>query len=168
MARKSLKQQERHRLHEVVDHIVDGPDPTGVDDWVRQTFVGVGLVIRSAHLALNYETGRVVSGSDRPRGDFPNNLSWEGAAIRIGPDQAAEWVAAGQAALDQTLLSVETQQRALAALLRPIASIALHPWLHDLADGLDALSFGEVQPITARSTRGLAGMGKAELRGDCG
>jgi len=55
---------------------------------------------------------------------------------------------------------VETQQRALAALFRPIASIALHAWLHDLADGLDALSFGEVQPIVTRSARGLAAKGK--------
>jgi hypothetical protein len=160
MARKSLKQEERQRLHEVVDHIVDGPDHNDVDGWVRQTLVGIGLVIRSAHQALHFEIGRVVSGGDRPRGDFPSNLSWEGSAIRVRPDQAAEWVAAGQAALDQTLPSVEAQQRALAALLRPIASIALHPWLHDLADGLDALSYGEARPITSRSARGLAGIGK--------
>ena len=120
MASKSLKQRERHRLRDVVDQIVDGPDHNDVDRRVRQTLVGIGLVIRSAHLALHYEIGRVVSGGDRPRGDFPNNLSWEGSAIRVGPDQAAEWVAAGQAALDQTLPPV--QQRALAALLRPIAS----------------------------------------------
>jgi hypothetical protein len=160
MARKSLKQEERHRLYEAMDHIVDGPGTNDVDGWVRQTLVGIGLVIRSAHLALHYEIGRVVSGRDRPHGYFPNNLSWEGSAIRVGPDQAAEWVAAGQAALDQTLPSVETQQRALAALFRPIASIALHAWLHDLADGLDALSFGEVQPIMTRSARGLAAKGK--------
>src|SRR5262249_29147629 len=48
----------------------------------------------------------------------------------------------------------------LAALFRPIASIALYAWLHDLADGLGALSFGEVQPIMTRSAKGLAAKGK--------
>jgi hypothetical protein len=160
MARKSLKQKVRHRLYKAVDHIVGGPDSDDVDSWVRQTLVAIGLVVSAAHVALHYEIGRVVSGTDRPRGEFPSNLSWVGAAIRVDPDRAAEWVAAGGTALDETLPSVETQQRALAAVLRPIATIALHPWLHDLADGLDALSFGEVQPIMARSARGLAGKGK--------
>jgi hypothetical protein len=74
--------------------------------------------------------------------------------------QAAEWISAGEAALGETLPPVETQQRALAALLRPIAGIAQQPWLRDLADGLDALSFGEVQPLIDPSARGLAGIGK--------
>ena len=157
MAKKSLKQEESHRLYAAVDHILDGPHGNDVDAWVRQTLVAIGLVIRAAHLALDYEIGRVISGTDRPRGDFPNNRSWVGAAISVDHDQAAEWIAAGEAALGETLPPVETQQRALAALFRPIASIALHAWLHDLADGLDALSFGEVQPIMTRSARGLAG-----------
>jgi hypothetical protein len=83
-----------------------------------------------------------------------------GAAISVDHDQAAAWIDAGEAALGETPPSVETQQRALAAVLRPIARIALHPWLHDLADGLDALSFGEVQPTMDPSARGLAGIGK--------
>ena len=154
------REEERRRLYEVVDAILDDPDPKDPDRWVRQTLVGIGLVIRAAHLAFHYEIGRVISGADRPRGDFPSNASWVGAAIRVDLDQVAKWIAAGEAALDERLPSVETEQRALAAVLRPIAAIALHAWLHDLADGLDALSFGEVQPIMARSARGLAGMRK--------
>jgi hypothetical protein len=161
VARKSPKREERHSLYEAVDHILGGPDVSDWDGWVRQTLVAIGLVIRAAHPALHYEIGRVVRGTDRPRGDFPtSNRSWVGAAIRVDLAQADEWIATGEAALSETPPSVETQQRALAALLRPIAWVALHPWLRDLADGLGALSFGEVPPIMAPSSSGLLAIGK--------
>jgi hypothetical protein len=49
--------------------------PQHVDAWVRQTLVAIGLVFRAAHLALHYEIGRVISGTDRPHGNFPSNRS---------------------------------------------------------------------------------------------
>ena len=76
------------------------------------------------------------------------------------PHQVAAWIAAGEAALGETPPPAEKLQCALAALLRPMASISLYVWLRDLANGLDALSFGEVLPIMTPSDRGLTGKGK--------
>src|SRR5215831_3611323 len=130
--------EERRRLHKAVDAIVEGANPNDVDSWVRETLVGIALVIRAAHPALDYETGRVISGIDRPHGFFPLNLSWEGAAIHVDTQTADKWIAEGDAALDKRPKPAEVQ-RVLAALLRPIASISLNPWLMDLAKALDAL-----------------------------
>jgi len=83
------RNEERRKLHDAVDNILDGPDPNAMDRWVRETLVGIGLLIRVAHAAIDYETGRVISGTDRPHGFFPLNLSWEGAAIDVDPQRAA-------------------------------------------------------------------------------
>jgi hypothetical protein len=151
------REEERHRLHDAVDNILDGPDPNDMDRWVRETLVGIGLLIRAAHPALHYEIGRVISGTDRPHGSFPCNLSWEDAAISVDAQLADEWIAAGKAALGETPPPHKVQQRALAALLRPIASIALHAWLMDLASALDALPLGDVHRIVTRSSTKLHG-----------
>ena len=152
--------EQRKRLHEAVDRILDGPDDGDPDLWVRQVLVDIGFVIGAAAPALDYEVGRIISGVDRRRGDFPFNLSWQSAEIGAGPQQYSAWVAAGAVARGDPP-SLETQQRALAALLRPIASISCHTWLHELADSLEALSFGEVRPPLKPSGRGLWAVGKA-------
>src|SRR5262245_27197226 len=133
------REDERRRLHVAVDKIVDGPDPKDPDRWVRERLVGVGLAIRAAELSFDYEIGRVIEGTDRPRGIFPPNASWEGAEILVDAQQADEWIATGRAATSETPPPPATQQRALAALLYPIASISLQPWLSDLVKALDAL-----------------------------
>jgi hypothetical protein len=58
-------------------------------------------------------------------------------------------------------LPPETQQRALAAVLRPIARISHHSWLDDLVLALDALRFGEVHPIVTPSPSRLHGYKQA-------
>jgi hypothetical protein len=151
------RKEERRRLHAAVDSIVNGPDRNDMDAWVRETLVGIGLLIRAAHPALDYEIGRVISGTDRPHGSFPVNRSWEGAAIRVDAQLADEWIAVGEAALGEAPPPGELQQRALAALLRPIASISLYGWLSDLANALDALPLGDVHRIVARSPTKLHG-----------
>lgn len=153
------RSEERKRLHEAVDRILDGHGDGDPDLWVRQVLVDVGLVVRGAAPALDYEVGRIISGVDRPRGEFPGNLSWQGAGIRVSFEQASAWIATGRAARAD-LPSSEIQQQALAALLRPIASISLHSWLFHLAKALDALRFGEVRPPLERSNRGLWGIGE--------
>ena len=142
------REDERRRLHNTVDSILDGANPNDVDGWVRETLVGIGLLIRAAQDALYYETGRVISGADRPHGYFPlasweGALSWEGAAIDVDPQRTSKWIADGKAALE-TPQPVEKQQRALAALLRPIARISLYGPFEDLAEALDALPLGVV------------------------
>ena len=89
------REEERRRLHKTVDAIVDGANPNDVESWVRETLVGIGLLSKAAHPALYYETGRVISGTDRPRGFFPlasweGALSWEGAAIGVDPQRATK------------------------------------------------------------------------------
>lgn len=121
-----------------------------------QVLVDLGAFVRAAAPALDYEVGRVISDVDRPLGEFPNNLSWLGAGIRVDPQLANAWIAAGEAARGDRP-SAAMQQRALAALLRPIAGISCHSWLHDLVDALDALRFGEVHEIVAPSRLGLHG-----------
>jgi hypothetical protein len=159
--RRAGREEERRRLHKAVDAIVDGSNPNDVDRWVRETLVGIGLLIRAAHPALYYETGRVISGTDRPHGFFPlasweGALSWEGAAIDVGPQRAAKWIADGEDALE-TPQPLERQQRALAALLRPIAGISLFGPLMDLAKALDALPLGHVRRIVTRAPTKLHG-----------
>jgi hypothetical protein len=151
------REKERRRLHKAVDDIMDGPDPNDIDRWVRETLVGIGLMVWAAQLALHYETGRVISGTDRPHGFFPVNRLWEGAAIRVDAQLADQWMAEGNAALDKKPPRAEKQQRALAALLRPIAGISLYGPLMDLANALDALPLGEVHRIVDRSSMKLHG-----------
>ena len=151
------REEERSRLHDTVDNIVDGPDPNDMDRWVRETLVGIGLMIRAAHTALEYETGRVISGVDRPHGFFPlasweGALSWEGAAIDVDPQRTAKWITDGEEALE-TPQPAKKQQRALAALLRPIARISDYPPLMDLAEALDALPLGVVHRLVAPSPK---------------
>jgi len=157
--RKASRRDERRRLIEAVDHIVDGPDDEDIDKWVRQVFVDIGLLIRAAAPALHYEVGRIMSRVERRRGHFPSNLSWEGAELSVNPQQAKAWIKAGKAARGDRPPS-EVQQQALAALLRPIANVSCHTWLYDLAEALDALRFGEVTPLLNPSDRGLWGDGK--------
>ena len=148
------REEERRRLHKVVDAILDGANPNDVDSWVRQTLVGIGLLIRTAQDALYYETGRVISGTDRPHGYFSRvgAVSWKGAAIDGDPQRAAKWIADGEDSLE-TPQPVEEQQRALAALLRPIARISLYGPLEDLAKALDVLPLGVVLRIVAPSRK---------------
>jgi len=131
----------RRRLHEAVDRILDGPGDGDPDLWVRQVLVDIGLVVRAAAPALDYEVGCVIYGVDRPRGHFPLNLSWKGAGINVSSQQASQWTASGGAARGD-LPPLEIQQQALAVLLHPVAEISCHRWLHDLANALDALRFG--------------------------
>jgi hypothetical protein len=155
----TYRREYRHRLHEAVDRILGGPDWGDFDKWARQVLVDLGLFIRVAAPALDYEVGRIIAGIDRPLGHFPQNLSWEGAGLVTDAKEADDWMAAGSVARGARP-PPETQQRALAALLRPIASVSCHSWLHDLAEALYALSFGEVLPLVERSARGLTGIGK--------
>jgi hypothetical protein len=85
--------EERSRLHEGVDRILDGPPDLSVDKWVVQVLVDIGSIIKAAAPALDYEVGRVISGVDRPHGDFPSNLTWEGAGISVSPQQSDAWIA---------------------------------------------------------------------------
>jgi len=147
--------KERRRLHEAVDRILDGPNGREVDEWVVQVLVDIGSVIRAAAPALDYEAGRVISGVDRRHGDF-DNISWRGAGIITSPQEANAWIEAGMKARGD-MPSPEIQQRALAAVLRPIANISLHSWLIHLAKALDALRFGDVRPPLQPSNRGLWG-----------
>lgn len=133
------------------------PTPTTWTGGFATPLAGIGLLTRAAHPALHYEIGRVISGTDRPHGSFPCNLSWEDAGISVDAQLADEWIAAGKAALGETPPPDKVQQRALAALLRPIASIALHAWLMDLANALDALPLGEVHRIVTHSPTKLHG-----------
>jgi hypothetical protein len=150
------RNEERHRLHEAVDRILDGPDDRAMDAWVRQALVDLGFLVRVAAPALDYEVGRTISGVSRRHGNFPINLSWEGAELSVSSEQAKAWVAAGEAARYERLPS-EIRQQALAALLHPIANISCHTWLHDLVIGFDALRFGHVTPLLQRSNRRLWG-----------
>jgi hypothetical protein len=154
-------QERRRQLHEAMDRILDGPDRSDVDTWVLQVLVDIGLFLRAATPAVDYETGRVVTGADRPHGYFPGNLSWQGAHLAPSLQEAGDWMVAGRAARENPP-PPEMQQRALAALLRPIANVACHSWILDLVDGLEALSFGEVLPILTPSNRGLTGIGKGQ------
>jgi hypothetical protein len=79
-------------------------------------------------------------------------LSWEGAAIDVDPQRAAKWIADGEDALEipQT---VQKQQRAPAALLRPIARISLYGPLEDLAEALNVLPLGVVHRIVTLSPK---------------
>ena len=54
-----------------------------------------------------------------------------------------------------------TIQRAVAAILYPIASTSYHPWLFGLSDALEALRFGEQPPVLKPSSRGLRSIGQA-------
>src|SRR5262249_59411181 len=115
---------ERRRRHNTVSASLDGANPTHVDRWEREPLVGIGFLIRVAHTALEYETGRVISGVDRPHGSFPlasweGALTWEGAAVDVDPQRTAKWIADGKEALE-TPQPAKKLQRALAALLRPI------------------------------------------------
>ena len=163
---QARRREDRRRLREAVDRILDGPDDSDVDRWVVQVLVDLGSFVRAAAPALDYEVGRVISGVDRPLGDFgnvsPSNLSWQGAGIAADPQQAKDWIAAGRKARSERPPPA-TQQRAFASLLRPIASISCYSWLHDLSDALDALSFGEVLPTLTPSARGLAGIGMGRM-----
>jgi hypothetical protein len=157
------RNEPRRQLHAAADRILHGPVDGNIDGWVVQVLVDIGSVIRAAGTVLDYEVGRIMSGVDRPEGNFNNtswDLSWQGAGIEPTPEQAYDWISKGQAARGDRP-SAATQQRALAALLRPIASISCHSWLHDLADGFDALSFGEAPGIFGRSTSGLHGYKQA-------
>jgi hypothetical protein len=157
--RQMLRDEERRRLHDAVDRIVDGPAGDSVDEWVVQVLADIGSVFRAAAPALDYEVGRVISGVDRPLGHFPSHFpsnSWQGASICVGPQQANAWIAAGEAARSDRP-SPTTHQRALAAWFRPIASLSCHSWLQNLADALDALRFGEVHEIISPSPSGLHG-----------
>jgi hypothetical protein len=144
------------QLHEAVDRILNGPDDSDVDKWVVQVLVDIGSFVEAAAPALDYEVGRVISGVDRPLGDFPSNLSWQGARLAPDPQKANAWIVAGRAARGDRP-PPERQQRALAALLRPIANISLHSWFYHLADALDALRFGEVKDVVAPSASRLHG-----------
>jgi hypothetical protein len=73
--RQVRRHEERRRLHEAVDRMLNGPYDKDVDKWARQVLVDLGLLVRAAAPALDYEVGRVISGVDRRRGDFPSNLS---------------------------------------------------------------------------------------------
>ncbi|MFZ0854137.1 MAG: hypothetical protein WAO08_33665, partial [Hyphomicrobiaceae bacterium] len=153
----------RKLLHDGVDRIVDGPGEGPPDEWVVQVLADLGNIIRAARPALDYEVGRVMEGVvDRPLGDFPNNnTSWHGAGIDVGVRQAEAWKIAGRTAPESATPS-ELQQRALAAILMPIANVACNSLFFALADALDALALGEVRPILATSTRGLHGIGKGK------
>lgn len=155
----TYRREYRNRLHEAVDRILDGPDWGDVDKWARQVLVDLGLFVRVATPAFDYEVGRIISGVERRQGHFPSNLSWEGAEINVTRQRAQEWIAAGDIARGERPSS-EVQQQALAAVLRPIAKVSCHTWLHDLAEALDALRFGEVTPPLNHSNRGLCGDGK--------
>jgi hypothetical protein len=85
------------------------------------------------------------------------NLSWQDARLAPDPQEANAWKAAGEVARGDRLLPPATRQRAVAALLRPIASASCISWLHDLADALGALRFGEIHGIVAASPSGLHG-----------
>jgi hypothetical protein len=159
MKQGTCRREYRLRLHEAVDRLLDGPDWGDVDKWVRQVLVDLGLFVRVAAPALDYEVGRIISGVGRHHGHFPSNLSWEGAELSVSTRDAKAWIAAGDAARAEVPPS-EIQQEALAALFYPIANISLHHWLADLADALDALRFGEVRPPLEPSDRGLWGAGK--------
>ena len=156
---QASRRDERRRLIEAVDRILNGPDDEDVDQWVRQVLVDLGLIVRAAEPALDYEVGRVIFGIERRHGYFPSNLSWEGAELSGSRQQAEAWIAKGHAAR-ASRPSSEVQQQALAALLRPIANASCHTWLHELAEALDALRFGEVTPPLNPSDRGLWGDGK--------
>src|SRR5262245_6041008 len=121
--------EERKRLHEAVDRIVDGPGTGDPDLWVRQVLVDLGFIFRAAAPAIDYEVGRVIVEVDRPLGHFPSNQSWQGAGLSVSAQQVNEWRAAGKAARGDRPPRAITQQRALAALLRPLASISCHSWL---------------------------------------
>lgn len=149
----------RQQLHAAVDRILDGPGDGDIDAWVVQVLVGIGALIGAAAPALDYEAGRVISGVARPVGDFPSNSSWEGAAIRVDHKQANVWVAAGDTARTNRPKPA-TQQIALAAVIRPIANISCHSWLHDLVSALDALPWGEVHDIVTPSSPGIHGYKK--------
>jgi hypothetical protein len=70
----------------------------------------------------------------------------------VDPQRTAKWIADGEEALE-TPQPAKKQQRALAALLRPIARISDYPPLMDLAEGLDVLPLGVVHRIVAPSPK---------------
>jgi hypothetical protein len=156
------RDDKHHRLHEAVDRVLDGPVEGRTDEWVVQVLVDIGLFIRAAAPALDFEIGRVIAGVDRPLGHFPCNTTWRNAGLSVSPEQANAWIAAGDAARSE-MPSPATRQRALAALFRPVASVSCHSWLHDLVDAMDALRFGEERPLLARSDRGLHAVGKGMI-----
>jgi hypothetical protein len=157
---RARRQELRHHLHEAVDRIFDGPGSGDEDRWVRQVLVDVGLIFGTAGPALDYEVGRIISGVDRPYGVFRPDGSWRGAEIIVSRKRASEWRSAGYAARADWPPS-EIQQEALAALLRPIASISLHSWFLHLVNALDGLRFGDVRPPLRPSSRRLWGGTKA-------
>jgi hypothetical protein len=75
---------------------------------------------------------------------------------RRGSSASNQVIADGKDALE-TPQPVEKQQRALAALLRPIAGISAYPPFMDLAEALNALPLGEVHRIVTRSPKKLHG-----------
>jgi hypothetical protein len=72
--------QQREELHRTLDIILDGMDGGDPDDSVRGVLTAIGWILRIAAPALDYETGRVLCGIDRPLGTYPRNTAWEGAA----------------------------------------------------------------------------------------
>jgi hypothetical protein len=82
----------------------------------------------------------------------------------VSSQQCKDWIIAGRAALDERPESppptIQQRQRALAAVLRPIARSSDFPWLVDLVKGLEGLPFGEVNSLLTKSDIGLDGFGK--------
>lgn len=145
---------------QAVNRVIDGPSEGNIDGWVTQVLVDIGNFLKAAAPALDYEVGRVISGVDRPLGEFPNNLSWRGAGIATDARQANTWIAVGELARGDRPPAA-TQQRALAALLRPIASVSCHSWFQELETALDALRFGETHRIVVASPSRLRGYKEA-------
>jgi hypothetical protein len=165
-AEKNRRERRRRALYQAVDRMIDGPASPDFDGWVVQVLEDLGGFVRAATPALYYEAGRVISGVTRPRGSFPlsgDGPTWQGAALEVDPETANEWVAAGEAALNNRKYTphfAELVQRTLSDVLHPIANLAHHAWLVDLAVALRALPLGEIRPPLKPSSKGLHPYGR--------
>jgi hypothetical protein len=165
-AEKNQREHRRRALYKDVDRMIDGPGAPVSDEWVLQVLEGLGGFFRAATLALYYEAGRVISGVTRPRGSFPlssDGPSWQGAALEVDPETANEWIAAGEAALNNrkhTPHLAELVQRTLSDVLYPIANLSHHAWFVGLAVALRALPLGEVKPLLKPSSKALRPYGR--------
>ena len=154
----------RKQLHAAVDRLLDGPGTGDMDRWATEVLASLGYFVRAARFAIDYEVGRILHGVDRRHGSFPigNDVypAWEGAWIDVEDATADEWCQRGGDSRG-AYMPPETVQRALAAILYPIASTSYHPWLFELSDALDALRFGEQPSVLKPSARGLRSIGQA-------
>lgn len=154
----------RRQLYAAVDRLLDGPGSGDMDRWVTEVLVSLGHFVRAARLAIDYEFGRILDGVDRPQGSFRSGKdfypAWEGAWIDVERPTADKWCQLGRESWGSPMSS-ETVQRALEAILFPIASTSYHPLLDSLVDALEALRFGEQRPLLKPSAKGLRSIGQA-------